>query len=296
MFRTEKIERLVKYAIMTGFINRIEYIDGVHKKEIAPVSLMIVAPPESNKTSILKQFEGVKCVKYTVDLSSKPLIEFLKDAQSEKYYHLIVPDFIKIVRHGQQVTGPVIATLNALIEEGVRTSMYYGQEINLKKNVKCGLISSITPTLYNQQFKAWNDMGFLSRFLTVSYEYSDETRSEIMKIISGDGHVPFDETVIQMRRSGRKDVTINKDIAAAIRLYTEDLTKKLQTYCVIVWHGEQRQKVYLSIQGFRLHNQIRLLMKAMAYDKGLAQANYECLEELKNLLEYVGMPDNPKVL
>jgi hypothetical protein len=257
---------------------------------------MLIAPPESNKTSILKQFEGIKNAKYTIDLSNKPLTEFLKNASKDKYYHLIIPDFIKIVRHNQFIVNSVIATLNALIEEGVKFSMYYGQEIDLKKNVKCGIITSITPNLFRQQFRAWNDIGFLSRFLTVSYEYSNETRMEIMKLISGDGKESLDETLTKIRKTGQKEIKIGRDIGEAVRLYTDEIVKKLKTYHVTVTKGPVQYKIFMDLQGFRLQKQMMLLARCIAFDRGLEEVNYECLGELKTLMEYIGLPDEPKVI
>lgn len=287
MFKTRKIELLIKYSLVSGFM----------KRDIAPLSLMIIAPPESNKTTILKQFEDIKNAKYTTDLSSKPLIEFLQEvSKTGKYYHLIVPDFIKIVKHNYVTVSSVITTLNSVIEEGMKTSMYYGLTLDLKKNVKIGLLTGITPGLYKQQFKLWNDIGFISRFLPVSYEYSEETRREIMKMISGDGQEPLDETLTKIRKSGPKVVAIDKEFAEGIRLYCEELVKKLRTFYVYVTRGDQKFKAYYDIQGFRLLKQMRLLAQCIAYDKGYDKVNYECLADLKDLIEYIGMPDNPKVI
>ena len=186
--------------------------------------------------------------------------------------------------------------LNALIEEGVKTSMYYGQEINLKHNVRCGLITSITPALYKQQFRQWNDIGFLSRFITVSYKYSEETRRAIMQLIAGNGKESFDSELTKMRKGGGKDIKINKDISAGLTLYAEELVKKLRGFHVVSEKGNARYKIFLDIQGFRLMKQLQLLIKAIAFDKNLREANYECLAELKDLLEYVSMPDMPKVI
>lgn len=285
MFRTGHIEKLVKYALITGFL----------KRNTAPISLMLVAPPESNKTSILKQFEKIRNAKYTIDLSAKPLTNFLKDASKDKYYHIIVPDFIKVVTHKSFISSATVTTLNAGIEEGIRASMYYGMEIDLKKNVKIGLITSMTPEVYKSQFKAWNEIGFLSRMLTVSYEYTNETRLAIMKMISGDGCEPLDETLTKLRKKGvPTEISIPSDISDALLLFADSLANKLKTYNVTIWRGHNRYKVYMDIQGFRLLKQLRLLSEAIAYDRGLNAVNYECLTELKTLMEYIGMPDNPK--
>jgi hypothetical protein len=287
MFKTKSIEDIIRYSIITGYL----------KRDIAPISLMIIAPPESNKTSMLKQFETLKNVKYTADISSKPLIEFIKNVSKDKYYHIIIPDFIKVVKHNQKTVDSVIVTINSMIEEGIRSSMYYGQEIDLKKNVQCGVITSITPDLYVQQFKAWNDIGFLSRFMHVTYEYSDETRTEIMKMIIGNEKPNLDEQINKIKKTGKlKDIPIQKDVAEGIMNYTDEVVKKIRSYNVSVWQGAVKRNISMNIQGFRLLKQLLLFSKAIAFDKGYEEVNYECLNELKRLLEYFCMPNNPKVV
>lgn len=291
MLKTLNVEKLVKYALYTGFLNR--EISGI---EAPPVSLMLIAPPESNKTSILKQFESLPYIKYTTDLSGKPLAEFLKNASVDKYHHLIVPDFIKIVGHKQHIVSGVITTLNAMIEEGVRTSMFYGQELDLKKNVQCGLITSITPDLYKRQFRSWYEIGFLTRFIPVSYTYSEQTRLAIMKMITGNDEIPLGDILSKFKKSGNKNICIGENVLAMLRLYTEELVKKLNSYQITSWVGDTPYKIKMDIQGFRLAKQLILLTKAIAFERNLDEADAVCLEELKELLQYMCMPDNPMAL
>lgn len=286
MFKTSRIEKMVKLCLISGFL----------KRDIAPLSLMLIAPPESNKTSILKKFEGMKNVKYTVDLSSKPLIKFLEDASKEKFYHIIIPDFVKVVRHNQNTVNSVIATLNASMEEGIKESMYYGQEIKLKKNVQIGLITSITPELYIQQFKLWNEIGFLSRFVNVSYKYSEETRQDIMRLITGDASFHLDEEFSSIKKGGKKDIKMSKDMAEVVRFLVDDVVKRLQSFSVTTYKGDVKRVIKLDIQGFRLLKQMLLLTKCIAFDKGLDEVNGECINELKILLDYVTMPNSPKLI
>jgi hypothetical protein len=271
-------------------------MSGYIKREISPISLMLIAPPEHNKTSILKSFENVKNVLYSTDLSQKPLTEFIKRADNEKYYHIIVPDFIKVVAHNKITSTSTVTSLNSLIEEGIQHSNYYGQEIHLKHNVKMGLITSITPDLYRQQFKMWNDIGFLSRFIPISYEYSPETRIKINQMIKGDGHEDMDTEFEKLKRVGQKVISINSDVGSGIELFVSQIVDKLNKYEVVMYMGNARYKIKLNIQGFRLHKQLRLLAQAIAFDKGLNEVNYECLMELRELLEYIAMPNAPKMV
>jgi len=283
---TSKIEDLVRYVLLSGYV----------KRDTAPLSLILIANPEHNKTSILKEFENSKSVMYTTDLSPKPLIEFLKKAAKEHYFHLIVPDFIKVVLHNKITAGSTVTTLNGMIEEGIQNNMYYGQEIRLDTNVKCGLITGITPELFKQQFKAWSEMGFLSRLLPVSYQYSDETRHKIHSLISGMTIQDIEEKFRKVKKMGQKEITINSDISAGIQMYTDELKKKLNSYQVTVWNGSIRYNTKMNLEGFRLHRQLRLLAQSIALDRGLTAVNYECLAELKLIGDYIRTPNDMKLI
>lgn len=291
MFKTERIERLVKYAIITGVIKRDE--------NVAPLSLMLVAPPEHNKTRILQQFEACKNVRFASDISGKPLMAFLKEARDKKISHILIPDFIKVMGHNYNVVAAVVRTMNAMMEEGIQHNMFYGQEIDLGTKVQCGLVTSMTPGSYLQQFKSWYDIGLLSRFLTVSYEYSDETRIAISKIISGrtpDGYVPHDKKCNVIKMGGPKNIKIPPEAADVILSYSDDLVSRLKTFKIEVFNNGLAQELQLELQGFRQHKQLRSLARAIAYDKGFTEVNSECLTELKDLMIYIGMPDLPKMI
>lgn len=282
------IKRILRYAIMSGNV--------VDDLDVAPLSVMLIAPPESNKTRILRCFGELKFVKYVTDMSAKPLIEFLKDAVNGKYTHIIIPDFIKVVSHNKNVVDAVISTLNALIEEGIQKSMFYGQEIELPKNVRCGILTSITPSLYAEHFKGWNDIGFVTRFLPISYTYSDVTIENIMNMINSrnNGHSIEPEKIRFLTK--KKKIDIDDDVRPELKSIAIDITKRLKEYRIAYFRGKRRLFSQMDLRGFRLLKKITLLSKAIALDRGLASVNMSCIEELRVLSKYITLPNNPIIL
>ena len=257
---------------------------------------MLIAKPEHNKTSILKQFECIKGVYFTTDLSPKPLIEALKRIDNgEIINHFIIPDFIKVVAHNKTTADTTVTTLNSLIEEGIKQSNYYGQEVTLRNNIKCGLITSITPELYKQQFKMWNDKGFLTNPSDKACG-GNETRLGIHQNIKNNTCMEINEEISKIRRGGQKDISIDSDVGDGIALFVDNIVSKMNDYEVWIQSGTARYKVSMNVEGFRLHKQMRLLSKAIAFDRGLLHVNYECLSELKKLMEYIALPNEPKVI
>lgn len=283
------IRKILKYAILSGNINRDDL-------DLAPLSVMLIAPPESNKTRMLKSFDNLEFIKYATDISAKPLFSFLKEAVDGKYTHIIIPDFIKVVSHNQNVVDAVITTLNAMMEEGIQKSMFYGQEIELPKNVRCGILTSITPSLYAEHFKDWNDIGFITRFIPVSYEYSQTTVERILDIINSqnNGHSIEKEKIKLLTK--KKTIGIDDEARPHLKSIALEITQRLKTYKLCYFKGNNKHFVSLDLKGFRMLKKIMLLSKAIALDKGLSSVNMECIEELRELSKYINLPNTPIVI
>ena len=150
MFKTEKIEELVKYSLLTGYLKD-DYS--------VPTSLMLIAPPKDGKTTIINEIE-CKDVLSTMDLSSKPIKDKIIPLLAKgKLHHLLITDMVKMLSHKPETCASVVAFLNALMEEGVKDNLFFGQTFNLKNRVYCGIITSITPPFFYKEFRKWYDKG-----------------------------------------------------------------------------------------------------------------------------------------
>jgi hypothetical protein len=287
--KTKIIAELVKYCIVSAHV----------KRDIAPLSLMLIAPTENNKTRILLKFADEKRlpkVKVIENLSGKPLNKLVREQdQKQTVNHIIVLDFIRTLEAKSSVVQAVTGTLLNLVDEGCKESLYYGQRYKLKRRVQIGLITGITPPLFKKHFGRWNQNGAMTRFLFCSYRYSEATVQEIQRFIAEDLPLEVKATIAKIRNRGIQDIQINNpDIAAAIMILTEDLKKRLKTFYVKRHVGKETYKVYLDMEGFRLQKMLRLLAKSIAYDAGRNEVNYEDLAKLRELVEFIHLPDNPK--
>lgn len=286
MFKVEKLERLIELVLLTGYI-----------KNDNAVSLMLIANPESFKTSILKSVTSNHSLE-VMDLSpliiSKDIIPMIKD---EKMQHLVIPDLVKIVSHKAHTVDSTIAFLNALMEEGVKRSMFFGQTFNLKRPIKCGLITSITPDYFLKVFKRWNDIGFVTRFLSISYKYSDETIGEIHKIIQESETLKL--PVKKIKSIKKFDISIPKDISSFFAIKAQDIAKEeLKSNIPTPVQGGKTQWVSTKTMGFRLQRQLRQLVRAIALSNNTKKPKVDWVEadELNTLLDYIRMFQNPKVI
>jgi len=286
MFKVDKLERLVELVLLTGYI-----------KNDNAVSMILIADPESYKTSILKSVTSRHSLE-VMDLSPKAMIDdILPQIKDKKTYHLIIPDLVKIISHKSHTVESTIAFLNALMEEGVKKSMFYGQSFDVPYPLKCGIITSITPEYFKKVFKRWNDIGFVTRFLSISYQYSDETIAEIHKIIEKSKMLSIDSTDIKTRRNYKIDIP--KDISSFLGIKAQEIAKNETSIKIPVpVQGKNISWVSTKTMGFRLQRQLRQLVRALALSENSKKpvVTWEHANELNLLLDYIRMFQNPKII
>ena len=284
MINTEKIERIVQLALVSGYV----------KDSNAPISIILIAHPESAKTKIIQKFKCPHTIE-TSDLSSKPITDIIiPKLEKNELHHILIPDMIKVLAHKSTTVDATMTFLNALMEEGVKNQLFFGQEFYMKKRHKCGLITSCTFEYYYKIFRKWHDIGFLSRFLPISFTYSTQTIAEINSQIAEDNF--FDE-VSKMKKIGKQQIIIPKDISDKINFITNEVVKnQLNDTIRIKVRGGKERAYKIEMYGFRLHRQLRKLLKSITLIDGRKVCQWQDMTELIKLIDYVRLPKNPKVL
>jgi hypothetical protein len=168
----EDIKKIVKLCYISPYLKRSK-----------PVNLMLLAPAESGKTHFLLSF-FTKFSRILSDLSFAGLLKILQEDKNLKT--IVIPDFLKITGKKQSTKQNLLTILNGFLEEGIyKISLGNREEINLEGR-RGSIMTATTRASYNQNKKEWESMGFSSRFLMVSYEYSQQTISEIMQLLASE--------------------------------------------------------------------------------------------------------------
>lgn len=286
--KTRIFAMFMRYCLISSYI----------KRDIAPLSCMLIAPPEENKTRIMLTFIKFPNAVHPVDVSMKPLRDLIREQDKKQtVYHIIVPDFITTVYHKASVVDAVLGTLLGLLDEGVDENLFFGEVFKLEHKIQMGIITGITPPLFRKHFRKWNENGFITRMFPISYKYSETTCSEISTFISKALPVIINKTISKIKQRGIQEININDDIGSYIKILSEDITLRLRTFYIISTaskKGKTPYKIYFEIQGFRLQKMLRLLCKSITYDRGRNEANYEDLATLRELADLIRLPDNPK--
>ena len=292
MFKTDKIEKLVECCMLGSFIN-----DEGSKH--CPLSLMLIAPPETAKTSILLGFNSYKALEAT-DMSPKSIRDVLIPKLDNKEINcIVIPDMLKILSHKSDTVKATITFFNALMEEGVKDSMFYGQEYHLKERATCGIITSITTSYYNMMFSQWNDIGFTSRFLPVAYDYSEATIREIQQTIQeGEVFNAIKEIKKGEIREGY-EISIPSEIGALVCKDVQRLTDKMNSYVISSKTEKGKVREFTpEYKGFRLQKQSRQLLKAVALmrDRENPVVTLEDYAKFVDLIDYINMPNTKMML
>ena len=173
-------------TIQTAFIT--DRIDGYR-----PASLMLIAKPESGKTSTIDKFANYPFIYYANEVTAKTFIDkIFPKAQTGQIRFVLIPDILNCVEKSSSTKKPLLQTLKSMVDEGVRRIETPWKEYDYPTPVKLGLISAITrESLYyssEMQSSLFSDlkrMGFISRMIPFSYEYPIDSTARIFNYLYG---------------------------------------------------------------------------------------------------------------
>ncbi len=240
-----------------------------------PVSLILVASPESAKSQLLLHFKQTKTLRYFSSITSKPLLELRPEIEAGTITHLVLPDLIAVSAHQPKVTFRLFAYLAVLMEEGGIEFADAVNKIQFNSQSRLGLLAATTPSYYHDQRTVWNRTGLLSRFVSVNFSYSDTTVKEIHDAIQSGFNVPDGKC---MNLPDKKvDVVIGGRESEAIRSMAIGLASKYMTY------------------GFRYHRSLRALARGRALSQGRHAVNSDDVAVVQSWLPLLD-DSNPCIL
>jgi len=169
------ISEFVESVIMTG---RLKYHE--------PVSVLLIAGPESGKTSVVNQ-RRCKAIQVFSDVTGKGLVEICKT--QPEVSHVVLNDLVAIMSHKQTVNRYTLAMINAMTEEGIQALATPGG-IEVFQNGKRGIIACLTSALANDGRSWWNKTGLTSRLLPFAFSHSSKLTLTIKALIDENGTAP----------------------------------------------------------------------------------------------------------
>lgn len=264
MIGTEFLRETVETVILTGKV-----------RDVAPVSLLLIAAPESGKTSIVleKQCEAIKAY---ADVTGRGLHSILK--YNTHLTHIVINDLVATLSHRQSVNRYTISQLNSITEEGITAIATPAGEENFECGKK-GVIASLTLELAQDARRWWNKVGFSSRMLPFCYIYSDDLLLKIKAAIdeargkhkdtpkngNGEFRIPKEPVGVTYQEAIAKHVRQAADVRSQV-LEEQGMRRLKQYHALIQAHALYRTRTKPAVNDDDLEF-IYKLDKFVSYDK-----------------------------
>jgi len=277
LLEVDPLLNAIKLVLQTGYIRRAE----------TPVNLLVLAKPESGKTSAMNAFK-IKGTYTTNNITQSVIVsKILPMIENQGLKHIIIPDILNAIEKDYTTKKGFLNIMKSLIEEGI-TSL---DTFNLRTNkvydppIKCGLITAITSESFQgfydpktQQFvggarQYWRSLGLLSRFLPFSYEYEISKIHRIFKFIESEENQqpPSKQTI----RRKMVEVEGNPALFTQFELLSASVGKEVGGY------------------GLRIQRSLQTLVKANAVLNNRTKVTEEDVERVLRLGNWMNYRFNP---
>lgn len=272
MVKMKTLQDFIETVLWTGYID-----------DEKPVSLFIIAKPESGKTAVIKRYIENKGVLYFTDVTAwgisdsvLPLIE-----KGINVHHIIIPDFLNCVVKNRSTADKLVMFLNALTEEGITNIATYAnrgipkEATDKQKNahINCGVITCITRNEYQKKKTRWQSLGFLSRFLPIQYSYSSECVDDILHKVA-ENVKELEENKDLGFPDGKQRVELPSEIAKKMIPFSKNIGTMIDAY------------------GIRLQVIFDTLLKANALKGGRHTVEDKDFDDLMGYIEFIKYNNN----
>lgn len=263
MIATEPIQEIIKLSILTGYL-----------AEEKIVSSILVAEPESYKTELLKKFIDFPNIMYLGDLNYPSLIEEILPHIMEhpEITHIVIPDFLKVVQKKASTAHNTLNILNQMTEDGVFQIPYW-RKIHDFKGLQVGIVTAITRKVLADKRHVFKKIGFLSRLIPISYQYSLESLAEIDNYTRNEDYLEETLADFTLQLGERKESKVYGD--PELFRFFDPLVAK--------------HRILEETYGFRYRKHLQRLAKANALQNGRDRVMKEDISRIIKLAEYMNL-------
>ena len=266
VINTEAVELLVKLCVVSS------YIKGEH-----PVSAVVMAPVEHGKSTIVAKFSKLDSVLYMNDVTAWGLQHRHMDSFIEgKIKTLAIPDLILPLSKNTDTADALIGFLMGLTEEGIARIDTYATHIDHELPTRINLITAIAKEFTGDRRYRWTRMGFLTRVIPISYQFSGATVDAIHDYIRQGAFMDEQPVTLPMLDGLPPEgvsIHLPDELGTLIQAKAQSMGTILQA----------SQQAY----GFRLHRQLHALVKASALYMGRDEVDETDVRIVRQLCNFI---------
>lgn len=259
---------IIALTIQTGFISN----------ELNSCSLLLIAKPETVKTTTIGKFSDLDYVAYFDEITAKKLIdEFFPLVKNNKYKFLLIPDLINCIEKQKATRDSFLALIKSGIDDtGVKKISTYHKSLmyqDIATGIKFGLISAITSKNFNGIRREMINTGLLSRFIPFSYDFGMEKISQILNMLNGK-KMEVKEVIIPKINKTPTDIPNNPELFSQLNVLAMKVAMESEAY------------------GFRTLLNLQRLAKASALINGRKEVMQEDIDKIIYLSNWINLNYN----
>lgn len=232
---------IVALTLQTAFVT--DNVDGYR-----PASLLLIAKPESGKTTTMKEFDLLPFIYYSDEISVKPLIDkVFPKIQTKEYRFIMTSDILNSIKKQATTKEPLIQTLKSLVDEGVKKIDTYHKYYTFETPIKAGLICGITRSEFyakQERYSFYSDFkryGFLSRLIPFTYEYPIDRLDKIFRYVMSGNTEDSNVVVPKIRQFRReKHYELNEGLFSRLQRVSIELAQYSDSYGIRVQKNLQK--------------------------------------------------------
>jgi hypothetical protein len=267
MIETKSIEDLISISLWTGYL-----------EDEQPQSIMIISNVEGGKSLLTSQFMGNDGVRFMHDATAYGILKAYKqDLIKGKIKHFIFPEFIFPLSRQKETVNSFLAFLNGLVEEGIKEIQTYATKIILPKPIRAGVIACLSRDEFQWRKNYWCSIGFLSRFLPVSYSYSKRVEDAIFEAIFS-------------QESEVRDIKF-KFHRGRVKL-PQEMARQLKPIAKVIAQDCSRDDKTKKLAGFRAQIGLQRMVKGIALARGKSTVTQAEVDRLNELSRYLNLKFN----
>lgn len=256
MIGTRLIEDLVQSVAMSHLV-----------KNCPRVSLLLLAKPESGKTTIARA-ASAKHVSPIAVMSGRSILKEIHDHPDVEF--LLFNDLTAIRAMSPTAVNLLIVLLNQLTQDERGKVAFAGKETE-EITRPIGIIGCLPFQTFKDHRAKWNGLGFVSRMLPFAYAYDSELIAEIKDSVIAE--LPKRQIVAKMPKKGKREIAI--DMSPAMKKHVRRLA--------------DARAVSLKQIGIRLLQNYLCLTKAHALLHGRRSVAKEDVAFLRDVDSYISI-------
>ena len=266
------IERIIELALWSAYL-----------RDDQAQSVLIVAEVEGGKSALAMQYKQENnSVAMIHDATAYEIIKQYRVAlEAGTVKHLIFPEFVFPMVRSKETVNTFLAFLNGLMEEGIIEIRTFATSFKLRRPIKAGVIACIARDEFQWRKYYWSSIGFLSRFLPVTYSYSENVTREILSTIYHEQKASLQH--LYEFKDGK--VWLPPEIASRLNPQARHIVDGMAA------KGKGGSEIK-KLSGMRMQKHLQRMAKAAALSKGKTTVDEDDLREIIELSHYINLEYN----